>query len=267
MFKRILAIFLPAILFCSLLLAKEDYPFLGLVTKDNINVRAGANINFEPLCKLVANEKVTVVGKTYNWYKIILPKDAICFVSERYLKVEDSIGLITANRVNMRARPAENSSIIGQVNKDERVKILKKNGQWYGVEPIDKCFGWVHENFIRYYAQVNKETEVIAQIASTAQPQKEANIKTENKTQFSAKEPSVENTVSAVGVVEPMGRVFNRKGSHKLVSDGKIIYILSGDRNLLDSFINYRVKIVGERNNLSSSKNPVIVVKQISPCQ
>ncbi len=268
MFKRLALICLSLLLFCGFLLAKEECPFLGLVTNDNINVRAGANINFEVLCKLTANEKVVVVGKNYNWYKIILPKDAACYVNEKYVLIEESQGLITGNRINIRAKPNENSSILGQVNKGGKIKILKKVGEWYSIEPLENCFGWVHEKFLRYYSEFKKGPAVSAETGKET-PSSEVKVAqiAANKTELSQKEPAVDNIVSAVGIVEPMGRVFNRAGTHKLISDGKIAYILSGDRNKLDNFINYRVKVIGDKSNPASSKFPLIVVKQISACE
>lgn len=248
MLKRIFQVVLTLFLFCNLLRALENFPFTGLITQDNINVRSGANINFEPLCKLSLNEKVTVVGKSYSWYKIVLPKEAACFISDRYLKVEDSNGLVTGNRVNIRAKPSEGASILAQVNKGDSVKVIKKFGQWYAIEPRENCFGWVHENFVKFYSD---------------KPIATAQIEPPEKKELITDSAAIENTISAVGIIKPMGRFFNRQGTHKLLSDGKIVYLLSGDKNKLDSFINYRVKVVGEKKNISS-KYPVITVKQIT---
>jgi len=267
MLRRIVVSFLGVLLFSSILSAKEEYPFFGMVTQDNINVRAGANVNFEPLCKLIKNEKVAVVGKSYNWYKIILPKDATSFINEKYVSIEDSSGLITANRVNIRAKPGEIFSIIGQINKGSKVKILKKSGEWYAIEPTEACFGWVHEKFIQYYSELNKGT--LSEISASTLPCKSCSkawLSQSNKTKVQKKDTE-SNIVSAVGVIEPMGRVLNRAGTHKLISDGKIAYILCGDRNKLDSLINFRVKVVGDTQNIPSSKYPVINVQTITACE
>ncbi len=270
--RKIFPIFCLMFLFLSgLLLAKEEYPFLGLVTHDQINVRAGASINFEALCQLAVNEKVSVVGKSYNWYKIILPKDATGYVYEKYvtvfpcaIKVEGAEGLITANRVNIRAKPGDSFSIIGQINKGEQVKILKESGRWYSIEPTENCFGWVHEKFIRYFSGLSREPQksASAEEVSKAAAAPDLKLSTGLKNEHLA-----ESVISAVGVIQPMGRVFNRPGTHKLVADGKVIYFLVGDRARLDSFINYRVKIVGEKSGKYSSKYPVILANQITACQ
>lgn len=268
--KKAFAICFVILLSCSLLSAKEEYPYLGLIIRDDINVRAGASVSSETLCKLAKNEKVSVVGKSYDWYKIILPKEASCYINEKYAVVEDSLGLVVGNRVNIRTKPGENYSIVGRANKGEKVKILKKDGDWYSIEPTESCFGWVHSKFISFYSELNKGKVSVSCAAdkvsvSKSEP-KEATVVTK-KNVVQKQEALSGNTVSASGVLQAMGRVFNRAGTHKLVSDGKILYILSGDRAKLDNFINYKVKVVGEINNLVSSKYPVIVVKEITACE
>lgn len=270
---KLVFVCLLILLFCGSLSAQEDYPFVGVVTQDKINVRAGANINFEVLSKLVNQEKVTVVGKSYNWYKISLPPDARCYINERYVKIEDTEGVVSANRVNIRSNPGDNFSILGQVNKDTRVKILKKSGEWYGIEPPENCFGWVHEKFIKYYSEFKEEdkeekelSEVSVNKDLTSQDSK-VPLPIVKETPGPAKEAPVNNFISSLGVIQPMGRVLNRAGTHKLTSDGKIIYLLQGDKNKLNNFINYRVKITGEKKILSSSRYPVIVVKEIIPSE
>ncbi|MDP2938885.1 MAG: SH3 domain-containing protein [Candidatus Omnitrophota bacterium] len=265
--KIIISLFL-IVFFCSCLLAKEEYPFVGLVTHDKVNVRAGANTNFEILSKLAVNERVTVLSKSYEWYKISLPKDSVCYINERYVKITDSEYIVTANRVNLRAKPGENFTVIGWVDKGQTVKILKKTGNWYGIEPLGNCVGWVNEKFISYYSEFKKDDNKLQAKVTPALQLETKNIKSKlEKTKVVKSEQSIDKQTTAVGIVKPMGRVFKRSGTHKLMWDNKIIYILQGDRGKLDSFINYRVKIIGERLEIPSSKYPVIYVKQITACE
>lgn len=276
--KKAFAFCFFMLLSCSLLFAKEEYPYLGLITRNDINVRSGASVNFETICKLSKNDKVSVVGKSYDWYKIILPKGATCFVNEKYLSIEDSVGssgsmragFVTGDRVNVRAKPGENFSIVGRLNKGDKVKIVKKTGEWYGIEPTESCFGWVHSKFVSFYAELNKGKASVSCLADKGFVSRKEPVSTTPKVQkkeAKKEEITAGKTVSASGVLQAMGRIFNRSGTHKLVSGGKILYILSGDRAKLDNFISYKVKVVGEINNSVSSKYPVIIVKEITACE
>lgn len=44
------------------------------------------------------------------------------------------VGLVTADRVNLRARPSLSSEVIFQFSKGSKILVLAKEGSWYGVE-------------------------------------------------------------------------------------------------------------------------------------
>ena len=55
---------------CALGYADEHFPFLAQVSKESVNIRAGANTNFEKLDKLNLGAEIVVLGKTFTWYKV-----------------------------------------------------------------------------------------------------------------------------------------------------------------------------------------------------
>ncbi len=65
--------------FCSVFLAgavagqEEGFPYLGTLTADRVNVRAGSSINYEALCKLNEGDRVAVREERGGWLKIVSP--------------------------------------------------------------------------------------------------------------------------------------------------------------------------------------------------
>lgn len=128
----------------------EHFPFTGEIARGPVNVRAGANINFEAVDKLSQGAQVTVLGKSYDWYKIQLRPVAPAFIRADYVKVKDkTTGEVTADKVNVRARADSESSTLGQVDKGDTVKLVEQINGWWKVVPPEKTAGWVHQDFLR----------------------------------------------------------------------------------------------------------------------
>ena len=84
--------------------AQEFFPFLGEITANKVNVRAGQSVNFEKLCSLEAGDQVIVIEKNFSWYKIRLPECAESYVSAKYIQLLDGhFGEISGDRVNIRS--------------------------------------------------------------------------------------------------------------------------------------------------------------------
>lgn len=236
----------------SFCFAQEENSFIGIVNTGDVNVRAGANINFEIITKLNRDELVEVLDKTFNWYKIKLPKDLSCFVGKDYVVSDDqNSGRITANSVNLRTRPNINSTILGQLNKDDKVIILGKKNDWYEIVMPQICFGWVNIKYISYYSK-NDGIKI----------SEEKDLK-EKKTEKIILKPQ-EAPAVATGVIKFCGNFFKRPGTHKLIKENKVIYFLKGDRSLLDNFVDYKVNVWGKVNNLPHQNIPLIIVERIS---
>lgn len=246
---------------------EEKFPYTGMITTDAVNIRSGANPNFEILCKLSKGSFITIVGKSFNWYKIKLPKEAHCYVNSDYIELKDSTtGIIKADRVNIRARGGQNYNILAQLNKGDRVNIIEKIDDWYKIEPTENCFGWVHTDFVKYFSRmeevkpaIKKKMEEVEAKEVKFQPPQEGLIK-EKPIKKEEEEPPI-----ATGRIEDLGRILNRPGTHKLVKDGSVIYYLRGDKSQLDSLIYYEVRVWGEVKKQPNCKYPLIVVKRIEP--
>ncbi len=263
---------------------QEFFPFVAQCNEADINIRAGQSTGFEKLGQLKLDEQVVVVDKSYSWYKIRLPKHAKSFITSEYVNLISSIyGEVTAKRVNVRAGAGTNFSVLGQVNKGDRLNIVKHvDDEWYQIQPLDDSYGWVAEEFLKFVssdvsgfipapveiAAVNDElfvepsTEIVGEINEQyisevveLDPAFEAPI-----------EPQVEEIVAPqtefFGVLteNPSGEGYQ----YMLVEDGAGTFYLDGFSQLLVPFLNYRVKIEGYiKDQELSGSLPVVVVQRI----
>lgn len=130
--------------------AEAGYPFLAVITRGPVNVRAGANTNFESIDKLNQGAQVVVLAKSYEWCKIQLPVTAAAFVRADYVQAMDrKTASISGSRVNIRAKPNSESSTIGQLAKGEMIKLQDKVNEWWKIEPPASAVGWVHQDFLK----------------------------------------------------------------------------------------------------------------------
>lgn len=129
-------------------------PFAGVISGDRVNIRAGGNLNFEILTQLNRDDKVIVLDRSPDWYKIKIPESSAVFISQKYVKRLRGVYQVNADRVNVRAGAGLNYNVIGQLNSGDRITVLEKKGDWYRVRPPVDFAAWVYRDFVKYYSTV-----------------------------------------------------------------------------------------------------------------
>ncbi|NQV04255.1 MAG: SH3 domain-containing protein [Candidatus Omnitrophica bacterium] len=142
---------------------EEKIPEVGFVKNNGSNVRAGDNMNFEILCELKKGDTVKIIDKRYSWFKIVLPKKAHLYIKNDFVDIleKEAEGVVTANRVNLRAGPDTKYSILGQVSEEEILKVISEKDGWYEIEPPENTAGWIHSGQITF-EPTSIETEKIS---------------------------------------------------------------------------------------------------------
>ena len=208
--------FIIPVLYTSIAFAQDFQKLNGEMTSDNINIRADSTVGSDVICVLKKHDKIEVAAELYDWYKIRLPKSAPSFVKKTFFKCmpsqpSHSLGaaipaknetacasaIALKDKINVRLKPSENSQILSKVKSDEIVNVLSDSGGWLKIEPIRDSFGFVNKKF------VNKLSNI-------------GNLK-QDPTPPVPEQPSQE-LVIVTGIVQPYGRIFGRKATHKLVS-------------------------------------------------
>jgi len=254
----------------------DKFPFVGEVTKEGVNVRSGPNINFESLYQAKNGDKVTVKAKSYDWYQIDLPSEVVGFISKKYVKTAtEGNGEVIGDRVNIRAKPGDKYTIIGQAKKGQAVTITGSTGDWFSIAALENCRGWTHENFVKFFSDYIKEEikPLPPSEPSVVSEDKVAKSVSEEKTTKATEELKVEPSVQqekqfieVEGVLEQRGKTLGKRfGTHKLLVDGRLAYYLEGDSAILNSYIHFKVMVTGGKTTTPKGGIPVIKVEKITP--
>ena len=242
--------------------ADEHFPFLGEVSKESVNVRAGANTNFEKIDKLSRGAEVVVLAKNYEWYKVQLTTTAKAYVRADYLKMADGglIAELAGNKVNVRASANSEATSLGQLPKGTFVKVVEQGNDWYRIEPPAGTFGWIHQDFITI-----KSTQVTPDLFTKPIEPPPAVIKKEEPP--AAVQVHAAVVMTAKGLVEALPEPQATDVHYQLVVNGKPVYYLQ-DMPQLSNFAKAVVDIEGEIVTKSpqntSDPIPLIHISKIS---
>ena len=116
-------------------------------TTDNLNLRKKASTSSKVLKQLDAGDKVTVLSKSGDWYKVksgsktgYLRNDYITF---QYCGYADGTG------INMRKGPSTSTKIVTTLGSGDKVTILDTEGKWYKVRYEGKE-GYIRKDLITF---------------------------------------------------------------------------------------------------------------------
>lgn len=138
-------------------------PFLGLVLEDEVNLRAGPGTNYDIVARLRGGTRVSVLGESFGWYKIVANAPELkLYASKAFMETKsgEPVAAVVRDRVNIRARPAIDAGIVGQLQRGDLVRVLGAEGEWLAIAPPDDVLLFVHGDFVR----------PIGPIASAADP-------------------------------------------------------------------------------------------------
>ncbi|MBN1869877.1 MAG: SH3 domain-containing protein [Candidatus Omnitrophica bacterium] len=232
---------------------QEIFPFLGEITADQVNVRAGQSANFERLCQLDTGDEVVVVGKEYSWYKIQLPPTARSYVSKTYIQyLGQSAGGIVADRVNIRAGAGTHNTVVGQLEKGEQIFIKEELEEWYRIVPVAKSYGWVAEQYLKFKSVDVEEYQ--ARVYAPPSFEEESLEPDEGRLDEEDVETEEIETFSAVGYVEKYDVGETIGIYYKIVERGRPVCYIQGVNHILGRFIHQKVFVEGIVNKKLRSK-------------
>ena len=255
-----LAVFLSA---AGPVYALPKFPYTAEVTSDRVNVRAGENNNFEAVATLNKGDRVIVTGKGFTWFKVRLPEGSKAFIKSEYTRlITPEVGEVTADRVNVRAAPNTNATVLGQVVKGNNffVKEARSDG-WIWIRPVDEISGWVHESLL-----VFKTNQILPTVKEPVLevPKKMAELKAPSS------KPVVKTVLInkiANGQVECSGKLIKVDGAppvYKIFREGAVVCLVEGPPDVLNRFENANVIVQGKpKEDKISLEAPVVAVSKI----
>ena len=142
--------------------AAEEKLVLGEIAAANVNVRAGNTMNHRIVCVANRGDKVLIAGESGDFFKILAPKSASCWVSAQYVDRTGDTGTIKGDNVNLRPTPDTSHPVIGQLQPGDSVKIVGQDsiGTYVKIEPPKGVFAFVSKKFVTVkgdYTEIQSE--------------------------------------------------------------------------------------------------------------
>ncbi len=175
----------------------------AIVTADRVNVRGRATLNSEIVTQLNQGEEVVLLeeipvknpspGEPAAWARIRLPANTPVWVFAPYIEPGQSV--VNVSRLNLRAGPGENYSVLGRIERGTTVKEIRLEKNWMEIEAPGSSSAYIAASFLKPIA-----SETVA--ASTAPAPAES---TETPTSVPSESPTSEvttNTVETVATTE-----------------------------------------------------------------
>jgi uncharacterized protein YgiM (DUF1202 family) len=220
------------------------------------------------LAEVNKGDELVVTGKNYSWYQVRLPEGSKMYLKMGYLKLlSTEVGEITADRVNIRARPNTAASILGQLMRGDQFFIKENSGEWLWIRPLAKAQGWVHADFLEF-----KDQKVPAKLfqdpsdaAARAKVEKAA-LERKRLAKFAGLRVTADGTYEAEGTLvkfegkgisyKLMGRTENSPG------DACLAYI-DGPASMLVNFAGSKVVVRGAAKDDASFDAAVLSISKI----
>lgn len=135
---------------CGLALTAARAAETASVAQNHVNVRGQASLSGEVITQLQKGEKVVVLeeipvatpkkGEPAKWARIQMPANTPVWVFAAYF---DANKAVSVTRVNLRAGPGENYSVVGRLEKGDTVKEIRRVEDWMEIEAPDKAYAFV----------------------------------------------------------------------------------------------------------------------------
>ncbi len=127
------------------------------VVSENLNVRGQAGLKGEVIAHLKIGDTVTVISQINldkhaadepaQWAKISLPSETKVWVNTKFLDVTNKV--VAVKKLNLRAGPGENYSVLGVIEKGTPVSELAAKGEWSQIETPTNAFAFVAAIYLK----------------------------------------------------------------------------------------------------------------------
>ena len=126
-------------------------PGPATVASPNLNLRGQAGLKGEVVGHVKAGDTVTVIAQINldkhaadepaQWAKILLPSGTKVWVNAKF--VDAATKTVSAKKLNLRAGPGENYSVLGAIEKGTAVNEVNTKGDWAQIETPTNAFAFV----------------------------------------------------------------------------------------------------------------------------
>jgi len=133
------------------------------VAADNVNVRGQAGLKGEFITHLNKGDAVTVlsqlnldkheIDEPSQWAKIAFPTNAHVWVSTTFIDATNKT--VLPRKLNLRAGPGENYSVLGVVERGTPLATLTVRGDWTEINPPTTAYAFIAAMYLKQEATGN----------------------------------------------------------------------------------------------------------------
>ncbi len=133
------------------------------VAVNNVNVRGQAGLKGEVITHLQKGDTVTVLSQITldkhkadepaQWAKIALPTNVAVWVNSKF--VDTTAKTVTPKKLNLRAGPGENYSVLGVVEKGTTITESGAKGDWTKIEAPANSYAFIAAMYLKQEASGN----------------------------------------------------------------------------------------------------------------
>ncbi len=142
----------------------QDGNLAVVVNVECANIRDGAGASYNLISQVVSGDRLPVLEKSGDWYKVRLNSGAAGWVAGWLVKEAtvtvtttpqaipapaspstqgEKIAAVTGSVVNVRSGPGTSNGTTGQVYQGNSLPVLEQSGDWYRVKLPNGATGWV----------------------------------------------------------------------------------------------------------------------------
>ena len=150
-------------------------PGTATVDAENVNYRGQAGLKGETVGQFKKGDTVTVIspitldkpaaGEPAQWAKVALPSGTKVWVNAHFVDATNKV--VAVKKLNLRAGPGENYSVLGVIEKGATITEVSVKGDWTQIETPTNAFAFVAANFLKQDATVIPATTPVAVIPPT----------------------------------------------------------------------------------------------------
>jgi uncharacterized protein YgiM (DUF1202 family) len=141
-------------------------PGAAEVAVPNLNVRGQAGLKGEVIAHFSKGDAVTVLsqinldrhsaGEPAQWAKIALPATTKIWIHSKF--IDSTTKTVLPKKLNLRAGPGENYSVLGVVERGTPVTEIITKGEWTQIEPPTNAYAFVAAIYLKQEASATLVT-------------------------------------------------------------------------------------------------------------
>ena len=168
----------------------------AVVNASKINVRGQPTLRSEVVTQLERGDQVTILevipdedakpNEPASWAKIKLPENTPVWLFAAFVKD----GEVNVRRLNLRAGPGENYSVLGRVEKGTKVKTIRTVESWMEIEAPESAYAFVGLSLLERKAATPASTVA----GATKAPAPAKAVPSQPASQDEPKTPSISTT-------------------------------------------------------------------------